>query len=117
MLIFGVCGTSFGLEIPAIKFIMCQQNRGTGKHIRLIKIHKISDDQGDRYITVYTRQGKDAVVAQGKWLMFCDKKADQIKNNLEKALWRCQSADSVKVFYSHRFQNTSISNSHLQTKL
>ena len=93
---------SFSLELQAEKFVICQQKRATGVYFRTIRIHKIIEGKSSKYFTVYTRQGRDEIIAQGKWLVFCEKIGNQIKNNLEKYLWSCEEQKPVKVFYSDK---------------
>ena len=41
------------------------------------------------------------MISQGGWLAFCEKKAEQVVNNLKKGLWECEKQENqVEVFYS-----------------
>lgn len=48
------------------------------------------DKEGNACETVYTKAGQDRVIGQGRFTRTCSGFKENVKDNLEKAGWRCQ---------------------------
>ena len=84
-------------ELSANSFWLCLQKRATGFAVRTLRLHHFSEE--GRYVMIYTRQGRDQIKCQGKRQSVCEKTLNEMKADLEKGLWECQSFQDVRVFY------------------
>ena len=85
-------------ELPTKYFLFCSQKRATGITVRTIRVHYFLKEK--KCLTVYSKKGKDEILAQGKWLSFCKKIALQVQTKLKEQLWDCKEQASSLVFYS-----------------
>ncbi len=86
-------------EITAESFFFCQHKKATAVEARTVRIHQFPEK--NKCAVIYSVKGRDQVISKGRWLSFCEKKAEQTAANLQKGLWKCDRQDKqVQVFYS-----------------
>ena len=87
------------LELETQEFFFCFQNTATTVEARTIRIHSFPEE--NKCAVVYSIEGQDQMISSGRWLRFCEKKAQRVIDNLQKGLWKCKKQrQKVKVFYS-----------------
>lgn len=87
------------LELESKKFFFCLQKKAKAIESRTVRIHQFPKE--NKCAVLYSVDGQDQIISQGKWLSFCEKKANQVTTNLQKGLWRCRKySNQVRVFYS-----------------
>ena len=86
-------------ERTAKDFFFCQHRKARTVEARTIRIHQFLKEK--KCAVVYSVEGQDKVISSGRWPAFCEKKAREVVNNLQKGLWKCeeQQKDKVQVFY------------------
>lgn len=90
------------MELETKEFFVCFQKKATEVESRTVRIHQFPEK--NKCAVIYSVDGQDQMVSQGRWLTFCEKKAKQVAANLQKGLWKCeQQKNKVKVFYSVSF--------------
>ena len=82
---------SVGLDTAQTKpnYIMCRNNNV----VRTIRIEK----KGRSCRTTYTKDGVDSTVGKSGSMALCQDVFDKIKDNLEKALWKCKDITQARV--------------------
>ena len=90
-------GYSQALELKSLNFYNCLKKTATQIESRNIRIHQFPKE--NKCAVFYSVKGRDKIISRGKWLRFCEKKADQVISNLKKGLWDCKKQSGVQVFY------------------
>ena len=86
------------LELDTKAFYFCTYKTATQVKNRAIRIHYFPQEK--KCAVFYTVKGLDQMVASGRWLSFCETKANELAENLEKGLWKCKFYNqAIKVFY------------------
>lgn len=70
-------------------YLMCKNNNV----VRTIRIEK----KGRACRTTYTKEGVDSVVGKSGSMALCQDVFDKIKDNLEKASWKCKDITQARV--------------------
>lgn len=70
-------------------YMMCKNNNV----VRTIRIEK----RGRACRTTYTKEGVDSVVGKSGSMALCQDVFDKIKDNLEKASWKCKDITQARV--------------------
>ena len=92
------------LEMEARDFFFCVYKKATHIEARTVRIHQFSKE--NKCAVVYSVNGKDNLISQGRWLSFCKSKAEKVASNLQKSLWQCEKQEEpVTVFYSFSESN------------
>lgn len=81
--------TSYG-AIPKSTYVMCRSQ----KSVRTLRV--LESESGCR--AIYTKQGIDKLVGEGRFSRSCLQVMSNIKNNLENAKWRCKDVSASAVF-------------------
>ena len=68
-------------------FLLCELKTATGVRLRNLRIYNFPKEK--KCMLVYSKHGRDELMAKGGYKGFCEKKRDQIRKNLEKSLWKC----------------------------
>ena len=86
------------LELNTESFYFCSYKTAIEVKSQTIRIHYFPEEK--KCAVFHTVKGKDTLIASGRWLSFCETKAHQTVENLQKELWKCESyKKTVKVFY------------------
>ena len=94
---FPVCSfSSVELESPA--FFVCIRKQATAVESRTIGVYQFAEE--NKCAVVYSIGGQDQMVSRGRWLSFCNKKAQQVVGNLQEGLWKCHKQNKVQTVYS-----------------
>ena len=91
-------GCSQALELESLSFYNCSKKTATQIESRNIRIYQFPKE--NKCAVFYSVKGRDKIISSGKWLRFCEKKANQVIANLKKWLWNCKKQSGVQVFYS-----------------
>lgn len=91
---------SLAVELEAQSFFFCFQRTATGLQSRTVRVHQFPSE--DKCAVFYSIKGQDRVLSLGRWLVFCNNKARQVVDNLEKGLWKCREQKGAPVFYSYK---------------
>ncbi len=70
-------------------YMMCKNNN----IVRTIRIEK----KGRSCKTTYTKEGVDSIVGKSGSMALCQDVFDKIKDNLEKASWKCKDITQARV--------------------
>ena len=86
-------------ELPAKDFFFCLHRKARTVEARTVRVHQFFKEK--KCAVIYSVEGQDKVLSSGRWLAFCEKKAREVVNNLQKGLWKCteQQKDKIQVFY------------------
>ena len=84
------------LELDTKSFYFCSYKTATQIKSRTVRVHYFPEEK--KCAVFYAVKGKDKIIASGRWLSFCETKANQTVENLQKELWKC-SPQKIKVFY------------------
>ena len=87
--------TAQALELNTDSFHFCSRKTAKGVLIRSLRIHQVEN----KCAVFYTDKGIDERIASGRWLSFCENKAKQVIENLQKGAWTCKKQSSVVFFY------------------
>jgi len=71
-------------------YIMCRNN----KTVRTIRVEK---DDSKECVAVYTKAGIDKEVGRGQNMFSCVKIVENIRENLDKAGWKCKDLTNVSI--------------------
>ena len=86
------------LELDTKNFYFCSYKTAIQVKNRTIRVHYFPEEK--KCAVFYAIAGNDKLVASGRWLAFCNTKAQQIVENLQKELWKCKAHNQpIKVFY------------------
>ena len=102
---FLICWPAFSHsaeELTARSFFFCLHKKARAVESRTVRIHQFP--KNNKCAVIYSVDGQDQMLSQGRWFAFCEKKARQVIDNLQKGLWKCKEhTKQVKVFYSFPF--------------
>ena len=99
------------LELDSQSFYICFYKTATQIKSRTIRTHYFPEEK--KCAVFYTVKGADKIIASGRWQTFCETKAKEIAENLEKELWKCKFQKSdVKVFYPFEKEKPSTDNTN-----
>ena len=87
-------------EMETKEFWLCKQETAKGLKVRSLRIHQFKENK--RCLSLYSRLGKDQVIANGKWFGFCQKMLKQVRQKLENHLWNCEDFQLSTFFYSDK---------------
>jgi len=73
-------------------YVMCRSQ----KNVRTIRVAN-ENESGGACTTFYTKLGKDKVVGTGNRHSSCYKFLNNIRENLEKANWKCKDISRAKI--------------------
>ena len=114
MILFFLISLSFSaqsLELETKNFYFCSYKTATLVKNRTVRIHYFPEEK--KCAVFYTIKGIDQIIASGRWLSFCETKANQVVENLQKELWKCKSnSQTVKVFYPFNQEESASNNNN-----
>ena len=91
------CFSVYAKSIESRGFWLCTQDGAKGVRVRSLRIHQFPEN--NKCLGIYSRLGKDQIIADGKWFGFCQKMVNQVKNTLSDHLWNCKNFDSALFYY------------------
>ena len=89
----------WALELPVKNYFFCLRQKAIAVESRTIRVQEFPEKENFCAV-IYSVKGQDKIVAQGRWLAFCEKAAKKLKTRLQQNLWKCNQKTKVQVFYS-----------------
>lgn len=74
------------------KYVICRND----KVVRTIRV----DTSSSKCKAIYSKDGKEDIVAKSGTLEKCFEVADQIRTNLEKSVWKCKDVQEDRVSFT-----------------
>ena len=85
------------LELTTEGFFLCRKKTAVSVSLRAVRVHYFPEE--GRCLVIQSIQGRDSVIARGKWRAFCRKRARERKEKWRESLWECGESLSAGVFY------------------
>ena len=74
-------------------YVICRND----KVVRTIRV----DTSGEKCKAIYSKDGKEDIVAKSGTAEKCFEVANQIRTNLEKSVWKCKDVEADRVSFTH----------------